>query len=370
VWQDVWLDELQLVTPVPEDDWRHHVVSRTEPALFMAWEYRPTEFSAREGLDILCPMWMELVMGDDGPELVDLSDMGYTAFDPLSFVEDAHEAGTQIWATVVGFVPTATAELVRNEEAVQETAQAIAQKAEAWNLDGIDLDFESMDPDDTERFTAFAAAVKKAIGDKKLSVCVTVPMAVPSRSPYQAYDRRELAKVCDYINVMTYDGHKEGIIAPVAGEDWVRYRIELLLREVPSNQILLGIPMHGVDFYRAEGSEEAYTGRMTITQEHLASLRQTGTMTVGKRTFDVKQWLEVGKRQEGSNILLYSFLDTEDQTHWIYLEDEQSLRSKIGLVEEYSLGGAAVWQKRAGDERWWSAMDEAMEIIQEKDSEN
>ncbi len=358
---DSALPDLKLVTPLPADDWRHNVIPRTEPALFMAWEYRPLVFEGRDGLDVICPMWMDLVMEEDGPALKDLSEMGYTSFDPVSFVSDAHAAGTQVWATVVGFVPEATAAVVRDPENVARIAEEIGRRAKAWGLDGIDLDFENMDPDDTDRFTDFARAVREAVGDRILSVCVTVPMATPSRSPYQAYDRAALAHVCDYVNVMTYDGHKEGVIAPVAGEDWVRYRLELLLRDVPSPRILLGIPMHGVDFWRDEGTEETYTGRITVTSAEVKALLETGTLSAANRVFEVDEWLARGVRQEPSGILMYSFRDIEGSVHRIFLEDEVSLRNKFALVREYSLGGTAIWQKKAGEPEWWTAMAHAAE---------
>jgi len=361
--QDIWLPEMELVTPYPEDSFAHHIVPRQGDAVYMAWEYRPMEYDVRPGLHAAAPMWLYLVMDAGQSVLKDLGEMGYESFRAQTYVEEAHANGCEVWATVVGFEPEATQALVRDDEAVARFAGELADYVKAWDLDGINLDFENMNPEDTDRFTAMVARCRQEMPDTTLSVCVTVPVGKNSQSWYQSYDRRALARHCDYIAVMAYDGHKEGQVAPVAGLDWVRMRQETLLCEVPSNRVLLGIPVHGVAFVQEPGAENAYDKRLTVSYPQLEHLLASDELVVGEERFRVAQWEKKGERDEVTGIAVYAFADEAGNTVTLMLEDETSLADKIALVEEYSLGGIAVWQKRGGADSWWDAMNETMKSL-------
>jgi len=375
------LPDLTLVTP-PVDRWRANLIAPEGDPFLVAWEYRPRTLKQAPGdVDVLCPMWLYVQMAEGSCALLDLKDLGYTDFNPSGYVQEAHAQGTQVWATVVGFEPDATQDLLHSERKTQDFAADLAAYARAWDLDGINLDFENMCPADTDLFTALVVTLREALPDIVLSVCVTVPVRGDvSQNWYQSYDRGALAKTCDYLAVMTYDGHKEGVIAPVAGLDWVEYRLRLLLEEVPSCQVLLGVPFFGVDFIRdadtapepsasplasplpseAPVNAKAYTRRMTVQNAQLSDLLSTGSFTVGEETFTLKAWAQQAVREEDTGMLRYCFTDTQGAYHTLYVEDESSLAAKGTLIGQYLLAGAAVWHRGLGTQELWQSLKDGM----------
>ncbi len=91
--------------PVAQPEpWEKNVVTRQGKALSVAWAYRPTEFNVPQGVDVQAPTWLYVEADSLGkPVLHSLNDMGYAGFNAPAYVQAAHEAGVEVWATVVSF---------------------------------------------------------------------------------------------------------------------------------------------------------------------------------------------------------------------------------------------------------------------------
>ncbi|MEX2460142.1 MAG: glycosyl hydrolase family 18 protein [Paenibacillaceae bacterium] len=62
-----------------------------------------------------------------------------------------------------------------------------------------------------------------------------------------AYPLKALATLCDYIMLMAYDEHYPGDTeaGPVASLPFVEQSIQSALTQIPSTQLVLGIPFYG-----------------------------------------------------------------------------------------------------------------------------
>ena len=49
-------------------------------------------------------------------------------------------------------------------------------------------------------------------------------------------------------------------------------------------------------------------------------------------------------------------------THKIWAEDEESIKAKLSLIEEYNLAGAAFWTKDRESESIWSIVSESLGV--------
>ena len=136
--------------PVAQPEpWEKNVVARQGKALSVAWAYRPTEFDVPQGVDVQAPTWLYVEADSLGkPVLHSLNDMGYTGFNAPAYVQAAHEAGVEVWATVVSFDAELSRQVVADTQSRTEFVAALAQWARTAGVDGICFDFEQMDPAD------------------------------------------------------------------------------------------------------------------------------------------------------------------------------------------------------------------------------
>ena len=337
--------------------WEAHVVPLTGKPLSVVWDYRPLRFEAKPGMDVQAPTWLYVQADAQGAAVLrDLGDLGYKNFDAAAYVADAHAAGVKIWATVVSFEPELSRQTVVTESSRAAFARDLAQWAEETGVDGICFDFEKMDPENKDRFTALVAAAKAALPGRTVAAAVTVPLGYESTTNwYQCYDRAGLARAADYLAIMAYDGHKEKT-QPVAPLPWVAKAIERTLEEVPSDRVLLGVPFYGVDFY---GNAEEETQRDTaLAARELQTLLQENELTRDGETLRVADWSKRGEWLPQWGVYEYEMTDTAGLTHRIWMEGAESLREKGRLMERYGLAGVAIWRGSQGTEELWEALAE------------
>lgn len=111
-----------------------------------------------------------------------------------------------------------------------------------YNLDGINVDFESMNGEKVgDAFIEFIREL--SIKCKNNGVVLSVDNYVPM-SHTSFYNRKEQANFADYVVIMGYDEHYAG--SPEAGSvaslSWVTQGVSDTLKEVPADQVILGMP--------------------------------------------------------------------------------------------------------------------------------
>ncbi len=333
----------------------------------MTWDYRPLTLEAvPDGVDVLAPTWFYVQDGEDGAEVVDLAHLTekkITGWQPEQYVTKAHEGDAKVWGVVVSFDPDLSKQIVTDEERQAVFLQRLAGWVEAYHLDGINFDFEKMDPDDAEAFTALIAAANKALPeDKVVSVCVTVPLDRESPDNWwQCYDRKGLGVAADYVAMMAYDSAEPGPVAPI---DWVHSRLRVALDQVPAEKLLLGIPFYGADlvFDTAAVADEALPAdgdaedSRTMLPSQLAKLESSGSYSSGGKKQAVEQWIDRGTWQDELGMTRYAFLATDNKLHVVYCEDADSIELKAGLLWYNRVAGAAVWRAGFGTDTLWRAL--------------
>ncbi len=333
----------------------------------MAWDYRPlTLESVPHGVDVLAPTWFYVQDSDDGAEVVDLahlSEKKITGWQPEQYVAKAHEGDAEVWGVVVSFDPDLSKQIVTDEERQAAFLQRLVDWVEAYQLDGINFDFEKMDPNDAEAFTALVAATKKALpAGKIVSVCVTVPLDREAPNNWwQCYDRKGLGQTADFVAMMAYDSTEPGPVAPI---DWVHSRLRAVLDQVPAEKLLLGIPFYGADltFDNQTGSDGSLPadseaeGRRTMLPSQLDKLVSSGSYASGGKKQAVERWIDRGTWQDELGMTRYAFLATDDMLHVIYCEDADSIELKAGLLWYNRVAGAAVWRSGFGTDTLWQAL--------------
>lgn len=324
--------------------------SKIEGKVSMAWDYFSEYYTAPDrsdediqGINVFSPTFFTLVNEGQGRINENVGDDG------IAYIEWAHENGYQVWPSISNnsYIET-TSEIMRDYEFRQDLIENIVSLVLKYDLDGINIDFENMHDEDKNLFSRFIIELKPRLNEigAVLSVDVTAPDGSPEWS--LCYDRYTIGKVADYIVFMAYD--QNGISSPVegttAGYNWVKANIEKFLGQegVEESKLILGIP-----FYTRvweENSNGEIVGNDAISMKNIDSIVPEGA----SKTWD-------------DDLKQYYIEYVEDGiTHKIWAEDEESIKAKLSLIEEYNLAGAAFWTKDRESESIWSIVSESLGV--------
>ncbi len=320
------------------------------------------------------PPLIEEEIDDSNLWIKNLLQRGKTKWNPQQYVELCHANGIKVWGTVSSFIdPSLAEQIVTNEKVQTNVINQLVDWTRAYNLDGISIDFEKMNPEHKKLFTEFAKNLKNAlpVNQNIVSVAVTVKLENEnSNNWYQCYDRGGLAEVIDYVAVMTYEGHKRGLQAPVAPIDWVESHIIRLLKEMPSDKLIMGIPFYGVDFISRVVESDSFDVellwkddsdyRINFFTSYLQKALAYNEYTKDGKLIQVNYWLDKGSWNDTLGVSQYSFVDTNNLLHTIYIDDESSLYQKGALAIRYNLAGVGIWREGFGDDAMWEALADGL----------
>ncbi len=368
--------------PEPIPKWQENIMPETKDKIYLTWAYRPQKFTEKPpGVNVLAPLWfyVEDANEDGVPQLMDITELGRKA-DFKGYVNESHEQGAKVWATIVSFNPSLTDALIHTPEYKQAFIDKTASYIEELELDGINFDFENMNPAHKLDFTQFIKDCADAW--KPLDTVISVDVTVKSDSPdstnwYQSYDHKSLGEVADYLAVMTYDQHSNHSAAgPVASLEWVDHKIKGILEDVPSNKILLGIPFYGRDFpsrmvdddpdYLEPTWSSQSRGVVTIFKKNVDDVLESDRfVNINNSEIIVNQWLVKNEWMNYDEVHYLKFIDQNGLVHEIWYEDEKSLALKAELVNKYHLAGVAVWQQAYGRDSFWEAIGSEIGLMDE-----
>ena len=138
------------------------------------------------------------------------------------------------------------------------------------------------------------------------------------------FDYRALSEHVDYLHVMTYD-YSHGAPGPIAPLDWSGKVLQYARGQgVDMHKVLLGLPYYGADWWTTDtGANPTY------------SRRSGGTAELSALAKDPVQ-------RDSSQIPYFKYTDASG-SHTVYYDDAQSWNAKLGLLNQYGLGGVGAW---------------------------
>lgn len=212
----------------------------------LAWAFDPTATTGTPykraltaaGTSIISPSWFQLshkgtveTTGIPSEEYV----MNYTAL------------GYRVWPLITNqFNPTLTHTILSDPGHWDEYVRELAGYALAYGYDGYNFDFENIAFKDKERLTAFVEHLSKGLQTYNLYTSMDVTGYSDSPNWSLVYDRPALAKSLDYMVLMAYDETwaASPVAGPVASYPWVKRNLERLIKEIPAEKTVLGVPFY------------------------------------------------------------------------------------------------------------------------------
>ncbi len=305
----------------------------------LVWQYVgntcPAAPEANGGIDILAPTWFDQIV-EGGGNIENNADLGYT--------RTARENGTYVWATITNNMSEKgstnyTTKVLSDTALRNKTIAQYLLYACLYEVDGINIDYETVKDADRDNLTAFVREMRKHT--ERLGLTLSVDTLIPKPWTIE-YDYAALGKVVDYVAVMTYDEHYSG--SPAAGSvsslPWVDEAIQELLTYVDGRKILMGIPL--------------YARLWTVTPSGKPAGSKALTMTAARELIQSK---DIAPRWLSETGQYYAEYANGSNTDKIWLEDPRSLAGRLALVYTYRLAGSACWQYSQGDDAAWEVFE-------------
>lgn len=206
-----------------------------------------------------------------------------------------------------------------------------------YGIDGINIDFEQLNYDTGEHFVEFLREL--SIECRKNNVVLSVDNYVPRESSNH-YNRKEQGVVADYVVIMGYDEHwgTGGVAGSVASIEFVEDGIQKTLEEVPAEKIINAIPFYTRVWKTADGAVTSDALGMEAAENFISNNH-------------------VETRWDEETCQNYGEIQMGDTFYQVWLEDEQSIETKLTIMKKYEIAGVAEWKLGFEKKSIWNVID-------------
>ena len=247
-------------------------------------------------------------------------------------------------------------ELLTNSAARDRILNELINLAKRYNYYGFQFDFENVNINDKNEYTAFIKKASEALHKNNLAISITTLPHIknaPINNAYRkwyytnwsgAFDYPQLAKYCDFITVMMYDLHTSFTTpGPIAPLPWVEKFIKYLITIMPADKISLVVPV-----YSGLWQTKAYGGAFKSHETQISYQ-------------DVQAFLQKYKlkphwdKTSQAPFVIYSD-DGTKLNKFLFIENAKTFADKLNLAEKYNLRGISVWKLGYEDPKVWKKL--------------
>ena len=287
-----------------------------------------------KNLNVIAPTWFKLCDNEGG----------YTSFASTDYVQKAHDRGLEVWALIENIEykdSISMYEILSSTTTRQKLIDSLMNDLINYGIDGINVDFEQLSMDCGEHFIEFI--MEFSVACRKNGKVLSVDNYVP-RDFNDYYDREEQGIVADYVIVMGYDEHYAGSkeAGSVASIDYVEDGIAQTVNEVPAEKVINAVPFY-TRIWETTGDGISSQAVDMATAEQFISNHSITT-----------EWDETTCQNYGEYI-------SGDSRYQVWLEDEDSIRVKLNVMENYGIGGVAEWRLGFEKPEIWDVIGEYLD---------
>lgn len=286
--------------------------------------------SGTKGMNVIAPTWFSLNDNEGN----------FRSFASGDYVNRAHGMGLQVWGVLDDFnynnennAGIDVYSVLSSTTKRQYLVSNITRTALDLGLDGINIDFEKISVDSGIHYVQFLRelSVQCRLNGLVLSVDNYVPFH------FNNYYRLDIqGQVVDYVIIMGYDEHWHGSGDPgsVASIGYVENGLTETLKEVPANKVVNALPLYTI-LWKIEGTN--------VTDEYLTI----------RNTADFLNRVGIEPEWNDETCQNYAEWGENNTTYRIWIEDEQSISAKLGVMQAQNVGGVAVWRLGYGTPGVW-----------------
>ncbi|MCQ2507288.1 MAG: glycosyl hydrolase family 18 protein [Dorea sp.] len=296
---------------------------------FVANEHISEMLADTSGITTIAPTWF--YVEDTSGKIDSIVSENYVYY--------CHEKGIEVWATVRDFDGgigsfEETLELLKSTSQRTRMINQLIEEVVDAGIDGINVDFENVSEECGEHYIEFIREL--SVRCRQNGIVLSVDNYVPQGYNMQ-YNRKEQGIFADYVVIMGYDEYYAGSpeAGPVSSYSYVKDGIEETLKEVPAEKIISGIP-----FFSRLWTVGKEVDSIALGMEDAAAYVEASGSSAS--------WDD----EVGANYATWNSPDGAVLKIW--LEDEQSIESKLKLMKDNHLAGTAEWALGLEDPAIWS----------------
>lgn len=294
-------------------------------------------YAGTEGLNVISPTWFN-VMDETG---------ALESRASLAYVERAHELGLEVWGLVANSHPNAAnvveideLALLKDYNSRTNLIRQIIQYATEFDLDGVNIDFESLEVETGPYYIQFLREL--AVACRNHRYVLSVDNYVPAE--YNAfYDLEEQGKIVDYVIIMAYDEHYVGSDAgSVASIGFVSSAATNTLAKVPAERVIMAVPF----YTRLWKETRQKDGSLALTSETIGIAAADALLRENK----------VSTTWQADTGQFYGEYEQGGSRYRIWLEDEMSMEEKMKVIQNSGFAGVASWRLGLERRSVWEVM--------------
>lgn len=326
-------NEIELTQIVSEIDSNYKVMNeKYKKPIILTWEavysFNPDteKIPQMNHLNVISPTWYEL--SDASGAVSSMASHDYVAW--------AHGRNYEVWALVSNaFDLERTHQFLLNSTARERFIKTMIDEALTYGYEGINIDFENVYMADKEALTHFVNEFAHYARKNQITLSMDVTVMGGSDNWSKCYDHEKLGQIVDFLIVMTYDEHwaSSPISGPVASYDWMLHHMSVLTNYVSADKLVLGVP-----FYTRVWRE--------YPSDSIANKHRTTSAAIGMEAQNAlieKYNLEL-IWDETDRLFYATFFEADAQVK-IWVENAQTIREKLSIVNTLGLKGAAAWRR-------------------------
>jgi spore germination protein len=218
--------------------------------------------------------------------------------------------------------------LMKDRETKQALIQDLVRISE--HFDGLQIDFETIRPEDRHGFWQFLKEIKEALPAQKI---FSVAVLARTSDQSDAFNYQRIAPIVDRVFVMAYDEHwRTGPPGTIASLHWCENICQFAQATIPKEKLILGLPLYGRVWQIQEVSRPLkYFQALQLLDSHQITLQYE---TDGSSHFQYHPRVDA----------------------LVYFENIDSLSKKLSLYHQRNIGAVGFW--RAGQEptQFWDLL--------------
>lgn len=256
---------------------------------------------------------------------------------PKEFIDECHRNNILVYHAV-GYSDN---KAIDSPDKIKKISDEYVNFCKLNGYDGIDLDFEHLDPDFQDSYSEFLKELSTRLhtAGKKLSHSIGFP---PTKGHQRFYDPKVIAETCDLVRVMCYDMHyapdRADGIGPTSDYSWTKEGMVNWAKYVPVNKLVMALPAYSNDYTMTAGGG--------------------GKQVYAAVPDSVNGTLQPPLWQPYERLNIYLYNDFNDRTHLFYASDWKSIKSLLEISDELKINNIGFWHFSSVDPKIWKVVGE------------
>jgi spore germination protein YaaH len=254
----------------------------------------------------------------------------------------ARTKGVKLHLVINSLSDETIATLLSSDKAIDTLSKNILELLKEYQFDGVNIDFETTNPASpatAKQFTQFIKVLHRTLNLDSNQYEIVIDIYPSAASRPNLWNLADLEPFTDYFVMMAYDYHhkhspRAGPVAPLYNlnpRQSIMRHIKEISSQIPSRKLILGIPLYGYQWQTTDDNLISHTypntGKFVSYDDILLRLEQAEY---------IHSW-----DADTMSARLLGKIDNE--TIQIHFDSPQSIKFKVELAHQSSLGGIALW---------------------------